>query len=169
MPPSFTGNIPASNEQRSNSKFSEALKTVSSPSFQYHGNPKNWPVHKKKLLNLIWALSLNKIEAIKAIKMSFAGPAVFIAENIDAEELINQMNGNDTVYEGYLNALEILFAGKAESELSRTKFSFAVQERNESILFCKQVICLIQHSIPWRIKSQQEYSSNPQICQWTKR
>ena len=117
MPPSFTGNIQASNEQKSNSKFSEALKTVSSPSFQYHGNPKNWPVHKKKLLNLIWALSLNKIEAIKAIKMSFAGPAVFIAENIDAEELINQMNGNDNGYEGYLKALENLFVGKAESEL----------------------------------------------------
>ena len=27
LPPSFTGNIPASNEQKSNSKFSEALKT----------------------------------------------------------------------------------------------------------------------------------------------
>ena len=36
LPPSFTGNIHASNEQKSNSKFFEALKTVSSPSFQYH-------------------------------------------------------------------------------------------------------------------------------------
>ena len=34
LPPSFTGNIQASNEQKSNSKFFEALKTVSSPSFQ---------------------------------------------------------------------------------------------------------------------------------------
>ena len=126
LPPSFTGNNPASNEQKNNPKFSEALKTVSSPYFQYHGNPKNWPVHKKKQLNLIWVLSINKIEAIKAIKMSFEGPAVFIAENIDAEELFNQMNGNYNGYEGYLKALENLFIGKAESELSRTKFSSAI-------------------------------------------
>ena len=146
LPPSFTGNIPVGNENKN--KFSEALKTVSSPSFQYHGNPKNWPVHKKKLLNLIWALSLSKIEAIKAIKMSFAGPAVFIAENIDAEELINQMNGEDNGYEGYLKALEHLFVGKAESELSRTKFSSAIQERGESIpLFeSKLSVYSIQHS-----------------------
>ena len=58
--------------------------------------------------------------------MSFAGPAVFIAENINAEELINQMNGDDNGHEGYLTALENLFVGKAESELSRTKFSSAI-------------------------------------------
>ena len=136
LPPSFSGNIHASNEQKSNSKFSEALKTVSSPSFQYHGNPKNWPVHKKKLLNLIWALSLSKIEAIKAIKMSFAGPAVFIAGNNDGIELINQMMDNDNDYEGYLKALEKLFVGKAESELSRTKFGIIdfYDERTDSNL-----------------------------------
>ena len=81
---SLTGTNPAApHEQKNSSKFSEALKTVSSPSFQYHGNPRDWPVHKKKLLNLIWALSLPKIEAIKTIKMSFAGPAkdIFIASN----------------------------------------------------------------------------------------
>ena len=99
-----------------NSKFSKKLKNWQND---------NWPVHKKKLLNLISALSLNKIEAIKAIKMSYAGHAVFIAENIDAEELINQMNGNDNGYEGYLKALENLFVGKAESELSRTKLFFS--------------------------------------------
>ena len=58
------------------------------------------------------ALSLNKIEAIKAIKMYFAGPAFFIAENIDAEELINQMNGDHNVYEGYLKALKICSSEK---------------------------------------------------------
>ena len=36
--------------------------------------------------------------------MSFAGPAIFIAENIDAEELIYQMNGNNNGYEGYRKA-----------------------------------------------------------------
>ena len=83
----------------------------------------------KKLLKLIWALCLNKIEAIKAIKMSFAGPAVFIAENIDAKELINLMNSNENGYKGYLKALDNLFVGKAKSGLSRTKFSSAIQER----------------------------------------
>ena len=34
LPPSFTGNIQASNEQKSNSKFSEALKTVLQSSLQ---------------------------------------------------------------------------------------------------------------------------------------
>ena len=53
----------------------------------------------------------SKIEAIKTIKMSFAGPAVFIAENIDAEELINQMNSDDNGHEGYLKALENWFVG----------------------------------------------------------
>ena len=116
LPPSFTGNIPAANQQTNNAKFSEALKTVSRPSFQYHGNLKNWPVHKNKLFNLVWALYLNKIKAIKALKMSFAGPSVFIAENNDAEELLNHMKGDDNGYEGYLKALENLFVGKAESE-----------------------------------------------------
>ena len=116
MPPLSTGNNITNYEAKSNSKFSEALKTLSSPSFQNHGNPKNWPVHKKKQLNLIWTLTLIKIEAIKTIKMSFAGPAVFIAENIDAEELINQINGDDNGYKGYLKAVENLFVGKAKSE-----------------------------------------------------
>ena len=147
---SFTGANPATqHEQKNSPKFSEALKTVSSPSFQYHGNPRDWPVHKKKLLNLIWALSLPKIEAIKTIKMSFAGPAVFIAENINAEELINQMNGDDNGHEGYLTALENLFVGKAESELSRTKFSSAIQERNESIpLFASKLNSLFNTAFP---------------------
>ena len=85
MPPLLTGN--STINTKSTYKISEALKTVSGPSFQYHRNPKNWPVHKKMLLNLIWALSLSKIKAINPVKMSFAGPAVFIAENINAEEL----------------------------------------------------------------------------------
>ena len=51
------GANPASqNEQKNSPKFSEALQTICSPSFQYHGNPRDWPGHKKKLLNLIWTL-----------------------------------------------------------------------------------------------------------------
>ena len=147
--PSTGANPATEHEEKNSPKFSEALKTVSSPSFQYHGNPRDWPVHKKKLLNLIWALSLPKIEAIKTIKMSFAGPAVFIAENINAEELINQMNGDDNGHEGYLTALENLFVGKAESELSRTKFSSAIQERNESIpLFASKLNSLFNTAFP---------------------
>lgn len=45
--------------------------------------------------------------------MSFAGTSVLIAENIDIEELMNKMNGNDNGYEGYPTALENLFVGKA--------------------------------------------------------
>ena len=84
MPPSFSVHILASNEEKNNAKFSEALKIISCPSFLYNGKPKNRSVHKKTLLDLIWVLCLNKIEAIKAIKMSFVGPAVFIEENVDA-------------------------------------------------------------------------------------
>lgn len=47
--PTFNGNNPASYEQKINSKLSKTLNTVSGSSLQYHGNPKNWPVHKKQL------------------------------------------------------------------------------------------------------------------------
>ena len=57
----------------------------------------------------------------------------FIAENIHTEEIINQMNGDNNIHEGYRTALENLFVGKAESDLSRTNFSSAIQERNDSI------------------------------------
>ena len=95
-------------------KFGEALKTVSNISFLYNGNPKNWNYHKKKLLNLIWALSLTRVEAIKVIKMSFSRPAIFIAENINTEDHTNRMNGDGYSYENYLQALENLFVGHAE-------------------------------------------------------
>ena len=52
--------------------------------------------------------------------MSFAGPAGLIAENSNAKELINQMNGDDNGLEGYHTALENLFVDKAESDLPRT-------------------------------------------------
>lgn len=61
LPLSLTGNNPANYDPNS-SIFFEALKTVISLLFQYHGSTKNRPVHKK-FLNLIWALFLNKIEA----------------------------------------------------------------------------------------------------------
>lgn len=38
--------------------------------------------------------------------MSIEDPAVSIAEFINAEELINQMNGDENGYESYLKALE---------------------------------------------------------------
>ena len=63
------GNNVTSFVAKSTSKFSEALKIVSSPYFQCHGNPKNWPVYKEKLLNLMWPPSISKIEAIKTVKM----------------------------------------------------------------------------------------------------
>ena len=76
--------------------------------------------------------------------MSFEGHAVFIAENINAQKLIDQMNDDNNGHEGYLTALENLFACKAESQLSRTKFSQAIQEKIESIpLFTSKLNSLI--------------------------
>ena len=55
----------------------------------------------RKLLNLIWALPLSKIEAIKTIKMSFSGPTVFIAENIHAEASLYQIHGDNNGHDVY--------------------------------------------------------------------
>ena len=144
------GIVPFTTNETKNSRgFADALKTVNNPSFLYQGNPKEWPIHKKKLTNLIWALGLTKIEAVKIIKMSFTGKALFIAENIDAEDLINQMNGDNNGYEGYLTALGNLFVGKAEADLSRTKFSNATQERAETIpLFASRILSLFKTAFP---------------------
>ena len=81
--------------------------------------------------------------------MSFAEPAVFIAENINIEELIDQMNGDNNGHEGYLTALENLFVGKAESEFSRTKLFTSIQERNEFIpLFASKLSSLFNNAFP---------------------
>ena len=53
--------------------------------------------------------------------MSFARPAVINAENINAEESINQMNGDNNGHEGYLTALE---------NILQAKQSLNFQERN---------------------------------------
>ena len=59
------------------------------------------------------------------------------------------MNGDDNGYEGSMKALENLILGKAESELSRTIFSSAVQERNESIpLFASKLSALFNTAFP---------------------
>ena len=61
-----TSNNPASTHGHVPShRFGEAMKTVSNPNFLYNGNPKQWQLHKKKLLNIIWAKSINRLEAIK--------------------------------------------------------------------------------------------------------
>ena len=136
-------------EQKISHGLTDALESISDQSFQYQGDPKEWPIHKKKLINLIWALGLTKIEAVKIIKMSFTGKALFIAENIDAEDLINQMNGDDNGYEGYLTALGNLFVGKAEADLSRTKFSNATQEKTETIpLYASKILSLFKTAFP---------------------
>ena len=71
---SHTTNNPASTHGHTPShRFGEAMKTVSNPNFLYNGNPKQWQLHKKKLLNIIWALSLSRLEAIKIIRLSLNG------------------------------------------------------------------------------------------------
>ena len=59
------------------------------------------------------------------------------------------MTGDNNVHEGYLTALANIFVGKAESELSRTKFSSAIQERNASLpLFTGELNSLFNTAIP---------------------
>ena len=86
-------------------RFGEALKTVTNQSFLYNGNPKQWTLHKQKLLNIIWALSLTRIEAIKVIKLSLTGQAVFISENIDMTPFTDSCNGDGESYEDYMHCL----------------------------------------------------------------
>ena len=64
----------------------------------------SWPAHKKKLLNLIMVLSLNKIDKEEE-KDVFCSSCNIHCKNIDEEELINKMNGEDSGYECYLKAL----------------------------------------------------------------
>ena len=61
LPPLFAGKHPAGYEPKNNSKFSEALKSLSSQSFQYHGNLRNLQLHNKKLSNLIWLYLFAKL------------------------------------------------------------------------------------------------------------
>ena len=80
---------------------------------------------------------------------------MLIAENFNAEELINQMNGDNNSHEDYLTALENLCVGKAEP--ARTNFYSAIQERNESIqLFASKLNSLFNTAFP----SETETNSN---------
>ena len=141
---------PASSHNSSPShRFGEAMKTVSNPNFLYNGNPKQWPLHKKKLINLIWALNLNRLEAIKTIKLSLNGQALFISDNIDMSSFEDSCNGNNDTYQEYLQCLETLFVGKAASDLSRSTFSTASQDRNEPIpLYASRLISLFTSAYP---------------------
>ena len=98
--------------------------------------------------NLLWALNIQKIEAIKLIKMSFTGPAIYIAENVDQDIFINDMNGEGGL-EGYLLALENLFVGKAASDIHRTQFAMAQQQNDESIpLYAAKIVSLFNNAFP---------------------
>ena len=48
------------------------------------------------------------------------------------------MNRDKNCHEGYLTALENLLVSKAESELLKTKFSSAVQEKKMNPFHCSQ-------------------------------
>ena len=69
--------------------------------------------------------------------MSFIGPAVFIAENSNAEELRNQRNDDNNGHKVYLTTLENLFVGKAESELSKTNFSSGIQKEGNPFRYSR--------------------------------
>ena len=63
------------------------------------------------------------------------------------------MNVDDNSYEGHLKASEKYSFGKVESELSRTKFSSAVHERNESIQLFEYINSFVYHGISMCNKS----------------
>ena len=140
-----TRNPAAIKENNPSPSFSGAIKTVQN---WYEGNPQEWFAFKRKIKNLTWALNLSKIESIKLIKMALTGPAIFIADNVDQERFMNDMNGDGGV-EGYLLALENLFVGKAASDINRTKFAMAHQLRNETIpLFASRIVALFTNAFP---------------------
>ena len=77
------------------------------------------------------------------------GQAVFISENIDTEHFTNSCNGGGDGFQDYLQALETPFVGKTASDLSRSTFSTAIQERNEPIpLFASKLISLYESAFP---------------------
>ena len=77
------------------------------------------------------------------IKLSLNGQALFIGENIDMTPFENYYNGNNDSYQEYLQCLETLFVGKAASDLSRSSFATASQERSEPIpLYASRLISM---------------------------
>lgn len=147
---SLTSNKPASTHGHAPShRFGEATKTVSNPNFLYNGNPKQWQLHKKKLLNIIWAINLSRLEAIKILKLSLNGQALFVSDNIDMTPFENSCNGNGDGHLEYLQGLEALFVGTAAFDLSRSSFATATQERNEAIPLCaSRLISLFSSAFP---------------------
>lgn len=79
--------------------------------------------------------------------MSFAGHAMFIAENIDTYLFLQDMNGE--ALKQYWLALENICVGKASSELNRSKFAIMVQERGETIpLYSAKRLALFNTAYP---------------------
>lgn len=86
------------------------------------------------MTNLVWASGLSKVEETKAIILSFSGPLLFIAKNINAEEFIANSMQEEGAVEGCLQALEYHYVGRTQSDLTRNKLSINLQEKQESIL-----------------------------------
>ena len=79
---------------------------------------------------------------------------MFLTENINVEHLIKHMNGHNNGHEEYLTGRKCLFVGKAKSELSSTKFSSTIQEKNKSItLFARKFNSFLNISFPNEIDS----------------
>ena len=76
-------------------------------------------------------MDLTKEQAIKFVRLSFKGNAVFISENVDVDPFLQSMNGE--ALKQYLQALENLFVGSGNKELARVKFQVAKQAQDESI------------------------------------
>ena len=108
----------------------EALRLLGNDG-TYNGDPARWFEYKLRIENIIEALDLTKEQAIKFIRLSFTGNAVFISENIKTEPYLQEMNVS--ALKEYLQSLENLFVGSANKELARAKFQLSKQTHDESI------------------------------------
>ena len=97
--------------------------------------------------NLVWSNELTTKEAVRLIKLSFSGNALHLVDNIDAERHLNSMSENAT--KEYLDELEQLFISQDGKELTRVRFSTAMQGKDEKItLWATRVVTLYKMAYP---------------------
>ena len=76
-------------DDNSNKPVTEALRLLGSDG-TYNGDPARWFEYKLRIENIIEALDLTKEQAIKFIRLSFTGNAVFISENIKRNHIFKR-------------------------------------------------------------------------------
>ena len=119
----------ATNNGNTNKQLTEALRLLGTGT--YNGDANEWFEYKLRIENIIEALDMTKEQAIKFIRLSFKGNAVFISENVKTEPFIQSMNGE--ALKQYFHSLENLFVGSGNKELARVKFQISTQTQGESV------------------------------------